>query len=137
MEGKITTLKAENFTLRDKSYTGEKLEDAMRREAQYEQAQKDLNTLQANFATAAGLWNEQLGRIARKYPNDRFDLDGQITSLLQRSNVKSSTVNGISTVEVFSERTVEVPVQDSRTKHLIHLLATNMKRLAGKYPKLL
>ncbi len=31
---------------------------------------------------------------------------------------------------------VEVPVQDARTKHLIHLLATNYKKLFTKYPKL-
>jgi hypothetical protein len=33
-------------------------------------------------------------------------------------------------------KTVEIPVQDARTKHLIHLLATNYKKLFTKYPKL-
>lgn len=46
-------------------------------------------------------------------------------------------VSGIETIEVHSEKTVEVPVQDSRTKHLIHLLATNLRNLSNKYPKLL
>jgi hypothetical protein len=32
---------------------------------------------------------------------------------------------------------VEVPVQDSRTKHLIHLLAVQMKKFCTQYPKLL
>jgi hypothetical protein len=31
LENKIVALKAENLTLRDKSYTGEKLEEALRR----------------------------------------------------------------------------------------------------------
>jgi len=35
LENKIVALKAENLTLRDKSYTGEKLEDALKREAKY------------------------------------------------------------------------------------------------------
>jgi hypothetical protein len=33
-------------------------------------------------------------------------------------------------------RTVEVPVQDARTKHLIHLLAYELKNLFMHYPKL-
>lgn len=41
------------------------------------------------------------------------------------------------TVDVHSEKTVQVAVQDSRTKHLIHMLASNMKMLSTKYPKLL
>ena len=35
-----------------------------------------------------------------------------------------------------SDKTVEVPVQDTRTKRMIHLLATNLKQLSEKYPKL-
>ncbi len=35
------------------------------------------------------------------------------------------------------EKIVEVPIQDSRTKHLIHLLAVQMKKFCSKYPKLL
>ena len=31
---------------------------------------------------------------------------------------------------------VEVPVQDARTKHLIHLLAREFRRLFYKYPKI-
>lgn len=39
-------------------------------------------------------------------------------------------------IETISERTVEVPVQDARTKHLLHLLASELKRITQKYPKL-
>lgn len=39
-------------------------------------------------------------------------------------------------VEKMVEKTVEVPVQDARTKGLIHLLANNYKTLFTKYPKL-
>ena len=31
---------------------------------------------------------------------------------------------------------MEVPIQDARTKHLIHLRATQMKKNFDKYPKL-
>jgi hypothetical protein len=40
-------------------------------------------------------------------------------------------------LERFSEKTIEVPVQDSRTKHLIHLLAVQMKKFCNQYPRLL
>jgi len=33
-------------------------------------------------------------------------------------------------------KVVEVPVQDARTKHLIHLLAREFKRVYLKYPKI-
>lgn len=137
LENKIVALKAENFTLRDKSYTGEKLDEAMRRDAAFDKAIKDLETLRANFASAASIWKNQLSRLVAKYPNERLDLDSELNTLLQRSSVQTYVLNGITTVEVNSERTVEVPVQDSRTKHLIHLLATNLRTLSLKYPKLL
>lgn len=39
-------------------------------------------------------------------------------------------------LETVTEKTVEVPVQDARTKHLLHLLASELKRITLKYPKL-
>jgi hypothetical protein len=136
LENKIVALKAENFTLRDKSYTGEKLDDALKRDAKYEQALKDLESYKENFAAAASIWNSQLSQLAAKYPNDKLQLNGDLNTLLQRSGVKTYTSNGFTTVEVHSSRTVEVPVQDARTKHLIHLLATNLRTLSLKYPKI-
>lgn len=76
-------------------------------------------------------------KLSTKYSNDRFDFEGDITNILQRAGVQTYVINGFTTVEVRSDKTVEVPVQDARTKHLIHLLATNLKTLSGKYPKLL
>lgn len=69
LENKIVALKTENLTLRDKSYTGEKLEQALKREAAYDQAQKDLETYRGNFAAAVSLWNLQLSQLSAKYPN--------------------------------------------------------------------
>jgi hypothetical protein len=51
-------------------------------------------------------------------------------------NIQTTIINGVLNVERFTEKTVEVPVQDSRTKHLIHLLAVQMKKIVSKYPKL-
>ena len=98
---------------------------------------KDLETLRSNFASAASVWKNQLTRLTSKYPTERAELDFEITNILQRTNVVAYNVKGLETVEVFSEKTVQVPVQDSRTKHLIHLLSNTLKTLSAKYPKLL
>jgi hypothetical protein len=39
-------------------------------------------------------------------------------------------------LEKVVDRTIEVPVQDTKTKSLIYTLATEMKRLTSKYPQL-
>ena len=39
-------------------------------------------------------------------------------------------------IDNFSQRTVEVPVQDARTKQLLHMLAVQLKKIVEKYPKL-
>ena len=72
-----------------------------------------------------------------KYPGDRFNLNHEISGILQRSGVSVYNINGVETIEVKSEKTIEVPVQDTRTKQLIHLLAVNLRNLSSKYPKLL
>lgn len=137
LENKIVALRAENIQIRDKTLTGDKLYNALQREADLEKATREIETMRANFASAASVWKSQLSRLVAKYPTERADLDYEITSILQRAGVSAYTVNGAEIVEVHSEKTVEVPVQDSRTKHLIHLLATNLKTLSAKYPKLL
>lgn len=136
LENKISQLNAENLSLRDRSLTGEKLNLAVQLQADNDRLTKDIETLRANFASAASIWKNQVGQIRSKYPNERFDIDTEITTLLQRVNVKTYNVSGIETVEVKSERTVEVPVMDIRTKGLIHLFATSLRTLSAKYPKL-
>lgn len=130
-------MRAENIQLRDKTFTGDRLYNALQIENNLEKATKEIETLRANFNSAASVWQNQLTRLVSKYPTERADLDYEITNILKRVGVSAYTVNGVEIVEVRSEKTVEVPVQDSRTKHLIHLLATNLKTLSAKYPKLL
>ena len=93
--------------------------------------------MKANFASASSIWKSQVNKIKRKYPNDQFDLDYEISNLLQKHNVSTYNVNGIETIEVKSEKTVEIPVQDIRSKALLHALTINLKKLSAKYPKLL
>lgn len=108
----------------------------MRRDAAFEKAIKDLDNYKLNFGNAASLWSNQLAKLNARYPNDRFEIDNEITRIMQREGVSTYTTNGFTTIEVNSNRTVEIPVQDARTKHLLHLLLVNFKNLSAKYPKL-
>ena len=64
-------------------------------------------------------------------------MDPKIFDILKDQKITVfKTSNDIVHLERFSERTVEVPVQDARTKHLMHMLAVQMKKFTSKYPKL-
>jgi chromosome segregation ATPase len=106
LENKIVALRAENLSLRDKSLTGDKLYNAVQREADLDKSLKDIETLRSNFAAAASVWKNQLSRLTAKYPTERADLDFEITNILQRANVSAYAVNGIEIVEVSSSKTV-------------------------------
>lgn len=137
LEAKITALTTENFSLKDRSLTGSKLEIAVQQHAEIERLTKEISTIKLNFASAASVWENQLKEMRGKYPGDRFNLNHEISGILQRSGVSVYNINGVETIEVKSEKTIEVPVQDTRTKQLIHLLAVNLRNLSSKYPKLL
>ena len=93
------------------------------------------DNLTSKFAAAAGLWRGQLTKLGQKF-GTVVDFDSDISDLLKNTNVTVSVVNGVVQVERFSEKTIEIPVQDVRTKKLIHSLATQMKKFTDKYPKL-
>ena len=134
LENTITGLKAE--FLSSKGFSGAKLDDAIARERALDQAQRDLAAARENFAAGASLWKLQLDRLKAKYPNERFEFDNDLSSTLQRHGVQVFNTNGVSIVEVHTDKTVEVPVQDAQTKRAIHLLTRNLKTLSAKYPKL-
>lgn len=85
-----------------------------------------------------GYFQAFIDRFRRENPNLRVDIDGKVFDVLKDHKIAIfKTAGDIVHLERFSERTIEVPVQDARTKHLIHLLAVQMKKFCGKYPKLL
>ena len=61
---------------------------------------------------------------------------GTIQTGLVNGVLESSVVNGVVQIVEYRDRVVEVPVQEARTKHLIHMLAAQMKKYFDKYPKL-
>ena len=134
LTSQITTIKADY--LAGKGINGIKLEDAIRREKDLESAQNDLKNLRDTFAATVGIWINQLNGYKAKYPNDRWDLDTQISQRIRDSKIQPITVGDHTFLEVHTDKTVEVPVQDLRTKQLIHVLTTNLRKLAEKYPKI-
>ena len=86
---------------------------------------------------AVGIFQAQIDAIKRENPNIRLNVDPKIFEILKDQTISVYKTGGdIVHLERFSERTVEVPVQDARTKHLMHMLAVQMKKFCFKYPKL-
>ena len=100
--------------------------------------EEDYIRLKDQFGVAVGIFQTAIEKLKRDNPALRFDIDQRVFDILKDHRISVYKTGGdIVHLERFSERTVEVPVQDARTKHLIHLLAVQMKKFCGKYPKLL
>jgi hypothetical protein len=95
--------------------------------------------LKENFSVAATIFADLIEQLKRQ--NVSFRLPKEVDNLfelLQREKVEAFQVPvGNIFIELNSQsKVVEVPVQDARTKHLIHLLACEFKKIYFKYPKI-
>lgn len=116
---------------------GTRIRESVEVALQRRRMEEDYGRLKDQFGVAVGIFQAQIDRIKKDNPSFRFDLDAKIFEILKDQRIQVyKTAGDIVHLERFSERTVEVPVQDARTKHLIHLLAVQMKKFCGKYPKL-
>ena len=94
--------------------------------------------LRQQFAVASQLYKGHIDRIMRENPGLRIDVDKNLIDLLSSERVSIDRIDGgVVFMERFLEKTIEVPVQDTRTKHLLHLFAVELKRLSAKFPKLI
>lgn len=82
----------------------------------------------------SGLVNTQFEKLRAQ--GIRFEYESNLTALLRDESLEASVVDGVLNFTDFREKVVEVPIQDARTKHLIHMLAIQMKKFFEKYPKL-
>lgn len=86
---------------------------------------------------AAGIYQQGAEQLRNENPGIKINFERNLFDILQRENVQAfKSEKGAVFINDFSQRTVEVPVQDARTKHLLHLFAVELKRLVQKYPKL-
>ncbi len=98
----------------------------------------NFNRLKKSFGVAAGLYKAAIDKLRQSNPTLRFDVDRELFDFLQKETINVERIdNGTAYIEIYKEKTIEVPVQDARTKHLLHLLAVQLKKLSTKYPKVL
>ncbi len=97
----------------------------------------DHTRLREQFQAAISIYQNQIEKIRKDNPGIKIDVDTRLFEMLREQRLSVFKLAGdIVHLERFSERTVEVPVQDARTKHLMHLLAVQMKKFTSMYPKL-
>lgn len=84
------------------------------------------NKLRSQLSAFSGLVNSQFEKLRSQ--GIRFEYEGNLNALLREEKIETSVVNGVLNFTEFREKVVEVPIQDARTKHLIHMLATQMKK---------
>lgn len=119
-------------------FNGSRIKESVDLSIARRKLEDDYNRLKEQFGVAVGYFQGFIDKIRRDNPGVRLDIDAKVFDVLKDHKIAIfKTAGDIVHLERFSERTVEVPVQDARTKHLIHLLAVQMKKFCGKYPKLL
>jgi hypothetical protein len=119
--------------------TESKLYEKMQYSIERYQSTQEFRRLQENFTIAAGIFAEFVAQLQRDNANYQLPAGVEnIFALLQQEKVMAIQVQtGAIFVNLDSgSKVVEVPVQDARTKHLLHLLAHELKNIFLKYPKL-
>jgi hypothetical protein len=98
---------------------------------------ENYNKIKVKLNTAVALYRAQIEKIKRENPGLRIDVDKNLIDLIENDRVAVDRVEGGTVfMERYVEKTIEVPVQDSRTKYLLHLFAVELKKLSSKYPKI-
>ena len=117
---------------------GNRLGDVVNTTLESRRSIDSYNKLKEKFNVAVNLYRSQIDRFGRDNPSLRVETDKNLIDLLENDRVTVDRIDGgVVFMERFSEKTIEVPVQDTRTKHLLHLFAVELKNLTTKYPKLL
>jgi hypothetical protein len=100
----------------------------------YERLNEKYTNLRNQLQSFGSLFRTQVERL--KSQGARFENEGVLDELLRSENIQTSVVSGVVNLIETRDKIIEVPIQDARTKHLIHLLAVQMKKNFDKYPKL-
>lgn len=101
---------------------------------QFRSVEDKYNKLKSQLSAFSGLVTSQFDKLRAQ--GIRFEYESNLTALLRDESLEVAVVDGVLNFTDFREKVVEVPIQDARTKHLIHMLAIQMKKYFEKYPKL-
>lgn len=120
--------------LQNPNVTKAEIESILVDTAQTKAVEEKYNRLRSQITAFSGLVNSQFEKLRAQ--GIRFEYESNLSALLREESLDVSVVNGVLNLTEFREKVVEVPIQDARTKHLIHMLAIQMKKYFEKYPKL-
>ena len=134
LENEIVRLKNGIKSLNNPNVSRQDIEQILIGAQEYRTLDEKYSKLRSQLSTFGGLVRSQFDKL--KSSGVKFEYESNLNQLLNSENLDISVVNGIAQVTDYKEKIVEVPVQDARTKHLIHLLAIQMKKYFDKYPKL-
>ena len=101
---------------------------------QYAALEEKYTRLRGQLQSFGSLFKSQVDKL--RSTGFKFENEGTLDSLLRSEGIQTSVVGGVVNLIETRDKVVEVPTQDSRTKHLIHMLAVQMKKNFDKYPKL-
>lgn len=100
----------------------------------YKSLDEKYDSLKSRFSGFAALMKAHIDKL--KTSGVKFEYESEFNNLIKSEGVTTSIINGVVNIVDYRDRVVEVPVSDSRTKHLIYMLAVQMKAYFNKYPKL-
>ena len=134
LEDEIVRLNATFKVVKNPNVTQAQIDQILIGAKQFKTMEDNFNSLKTQMAAFAGLVRTQFDKLRNS--GVKFEYESNLTQLLNSNNINVSVVNGVAHFVDYREKVVEVPTQDSRTKHLIHMLSVQMRKYFEKYPKL-
>ena len=110
------------------------IEGILKSSGEYRILEEKYNNLRERFTGFSSILKTHIDKL--RGSGVKFEYENELNSLIRAEGISASLVNGIVNLVDFKDRVIEVPVSDARTKHLIHMLAVQMKAFFEKYPKL-
>lgn len=110
------------------------IEAILRGTSDYKALEAKYNSLRERFTGFGALIKSQSDKL--RGTGVTLDFEADLNALIRSEGLNVSFVNGVVNLIDYKDRVVEVPVSDARTKHLVHMLAVQMKKFFEKYPKL-
>lgn len=134
LEEEIVRINGAFRKVQNPNITKAEIESILIGSVQIRGVEEKYNKLRSQLSAFSGLVSTQFEKLRAQ--GIRFEYESNLTALLRDESLEASVVDGVLNFTDFREKVVEVPIQDARTKHLIHMLAIQMKKFFEKYPKL-
>lgn len=134
LEDEVVRLRSALKSVNSPNFTKADLERILVGANEYRTLEDKYNGLRTQLTAFSGLVKTQFDSLRNS--GVRFEHETALSRLLSSEGLNVTLVNGVANLVDFREKVIEVPIQDARTKHLIHMLAVQMRTYFEKYPKL-